>query len=452
MIAPLVRVVRCAPRTHPCPHCGKHGQRKRSLHRRIRSLAYRQVAYLDVHYAEYQSRCSCCKSFRSWPVAVPAKAGYDDLVRQAVLDRILDDGLNVQRARAAIKRDFFLDLSEGFVYDCLRWQVAQLDLPTHRQLVIEKFSGTLCVDELHLGRFTLLLATDPLADVPVAFALVSRNDQGHLRRFLNNLKSWGLLPRVVVSDGSKLYPAVLAELWPRARHQLCVFHVLKEINDLILKAVRRLAAASKRRGNSGRRRQRGRPSKKQQASRAAAGPTRKEKAGFVLKHRFLIVKKTSALDKQQWGDLTRMFEYLPELRTLWYFARDVYELFEKEARVQTLYRRRAALLRNERYRGVPELVEAMQLLEAGPYRKAVAFVYSDAAERVRTNNHVERANRRFRFTEKLRYKWRRRKWVLRFVLLALDRCWRAAAEAADPSSQAARAEHHQPPSPFRVAS
>ena len=450
MIVPLVRVVRCTAVTHPCPTCGKPGRRKRTFHRRIRSLAYRQVAYLDVHYAEYQARCDCCKFFRSWPLDVPAKASYDPLVRQAVLDRILDDGLNVQRTLAAMKRDFLLKLSEGFVYDCLRWQIARLDLAPHRQLVLEKFSGTLCVDELHLGRFTLLLATDPLADLPVGFALVGRNDQDHMRRFLSNLQRWGLRPRVVVSDGSDLYPAVLAELWPDARHQLCVFHILKDVNDLIVKAARRLAHAMRRRGNSGRKRKRGRPSKKQQAARTAAGPTQKEKAGFILKHRFLIVKRFSDLDKQQWEDLGVMFSYLPELRTLWHFAGEVRDLFEKEARVQTLYKRRAALLRKQEYQEVAELAEAMKALEAGKYKKAVAFVSSAAAEKVRTNNHVERANRSFRFSEKSRYQWRRRKWVVRFVLLLLDRCWRAAALAQQQHDQATSAEKQQPP-PSRAA-
>jgi hypothetical protein len=264
-----------------------------------------------------------------------------------------------------MRRDFFLKLSEGFVYDCLRWKVAQLDLLAHRHLVLAKFSGTLCIDELHLGRFTLLLATDPIADLPIGFALVSRNDHDHMRRFLNNLKNWGLRPRVVVSDGSNLYPSLLAELWPQARHQLCVFHILKDINDLILKAVRRLGRAVQRRGNAGRKRQRGRPSKKQQAARAAADPTRKEQAGFILKHRFLIVKKSSDLDQQQWDNLVQMFHYLPALRTLWYFACEVRGLFEKEARVQTLWKRRAALLRAEKYQEVPELVEAMQMVEVG---------------------------------------------------------------------------------------
>ena len=73
-----------------------------------------------------------------------------------------------------------------------------------------------------------------------------------------------------------------------------------------------------------------------------------------------------------------MFDYLPELRTLWHFAGEVRRLFEKEARVQTLWKRRAALLRKEKYQEVPELVEAMEMLEAGKFKKTVAFVYSPA--------------------------------------------------------------------------
>jgi hypothetical protein len=444
MLVPEVRVVCCAPKTHACPHCGKPGRRVRRLSRKVRSLAYRREAWILVRYAEYKARCGCCKTFRSWPLDVPAKADYDGEVRAAVLDRVLEDGLNAQRTLTAMRRDFYLELSEGFVYDCIRWKVAQLDLPAHRQMVIQRFSGTLCIDELHLGRFTLLLATDPIADIPVAFALVSKNDKKHMRRFLSNLKSWGLLPAVVVTDGSSLYPELLARLWPHARHQLCVFHILKDINELILKAARRLAGAMRRKGNGGRRRKAGRPSSQRQAARAASGPTLKQKAAFILKHRFLLVKNTAELTREQWRALGQMFEYEPELRTLWYFACDARRLFEKEARVQTLFKRRAELLRNEKYKQVAELVKAMEMLEAGKFKKAVAFVYSQPAQKVRTNNHAERANRRFRFAEKARYKWRRRKWVLRFVLLALDRWWRLKAAAFAQSDQAPRAAPAQP--------
>jgi len=143
----------------------------------------------------------------------------------------------------------------------------------HRRKVLENFSGTLCVDELHLGRFTLLLATDPLGDIPVAFALVAANDQDHMLRFLKNLQTWGLMPRIVITDDSNRYSAVLAELWPEAEHQLCVFHIIKNINKLILDAVRRLRGAMSRRGKAGRQKKRGRKSKKAKAAAKRRGLT-----------------------------------------------------------------------------------------------------------------------------------------------------------------------------------
>src|SRR5512135_1045751 len=310
---PVVIPVHCAPRKAPCPKCGKHGRRKRTFTRRVRTVAYKWVAVLEITCGEYQARCDCRKTFRNTPQGVLPRALYDNKVRDPVLDRILDDGLNVERALQSIRREFLLDLSTGFVYDVLRDRAAQLDMATHRREVLEQFSGTLCVDELHLGRFTLLLATDPIADLPVAFALVDKNDQDHMRRFLKNLKTRGLSPRVVVTDGSNLYPAVLDELWPEADHQLCVFHVLKDINKLILDAVRRLRTAMGRRGKAGRKTKRGRTGVKSRGAASRRGLSVKENAKFVFKRRHLIVKRRENLTESERGDLERMHEYLPAL-------------------------------------------------------------------------------------------------------------------------------------------
>ena len=106
-------------------------------------------------------------------------------------------------------------------------------------------AGTLCVDELHLGCAAPAPATDPLQDLPVAFALVASNDKDHMRRFLKNLRTWGLVPEVVVTDGSNLYPAILAELWPDARHQLCVFHTVRTPNRAPSPARRRRPSPSR---------------------------------------------------------------------------------------------------------------------------------------------------------------------------------------------------------------
>ena len=444
MLPDLIQRIRCAPRRAPCPSCGRRGHRKRLLHRRVRTLAYRRVAWLEVTYAEYRSRCGCCKYFRTWPLDVPPKADYDTTVRQAVLDRLLRDRLNVEQTKAVMRRDFLVALSDGFVYDCLRWQVARLDLGAHRRLVLERFSGTLCVDELHLGAYTLLLATDPLADLPVGFALVGANDQEHLGRFLRNLARWGLRPHVVVSDGSSLYPGLLAAIWPEAQHQLCVFHLLRDVLAKVLDAVRRLRRVQARRGRAGRKRRRGRPSRRQQARRRQRGPTAREKAAFVWKHRFLIVKRTAHLTPYERNDLKQLFAYLPELRTLGSFSQDLYRLLDDSATLRVARWRWTWLRYDPEYQEVGELVAALELLAEPKLTKAMAFVQQPLGSQVRTNNHVERMNRRLRFAEKVRYRWRKRRWVVRWVVLLLDGFWQQAAEAAPPAvPQAARS----PPEP-----
>src|SRR5262245_9952773 len=420
MLAPRVRVVRRAPSTQPCPSCGKRGRRKRHLHRRIRALASRPEAYLRVPSAEYQARCSCLKAFRSWPIDAPAKAGYDGLVRQAVLDRLLEDGLNVERARCAMKRDFLLELSSGFVYDCLDWQLARLNLPEHRRRTLENFSGTLCVDELHLGKYALLLATDPLADEVIAFALVRVNDQAHLRRFLLMLKYWGFLPEVVISDGSNLYPGVLAEVWPQSAHQLCVFHVLQGVTDKVLEAVRRLRRHKARRGNAGRKRKPGRPGKRAR-QRAGRGPTNKEKAAFLFKRRHLIVKRQESLSEQERADLGVMFSYLSELKVLWEFSQEIYKVWQTQQSRKVARWRWSRLKNNESFQGVPELKGLLDWMQGERLDKTQSFHRQPLGQRQKTNNHVERMNRKLRFDEKTRYKWRRRKSIVRFVLLRISR-------------------------------
>ena len=432
--------VRCQPKTYPCPTCGRHGHRKRRLDRFVRSLDYGRPLWLHVFYAEYTARCDCRKSFRCCPPNIVPKADYDNLVRQAVLNRILDDGLNVERTRSAMKRDFLLELSSGFIYDCLGGGLTRLNQAQQRRLALKHFSGYLGVDELHLGEYTLLLATDPVSDRIIGYRLVKINDQAHLRCFLRALQYWGFEPKVVVTDGSNLYPAVLAEVWPAAKHQLCVFHVLQDITNKVLDGVRRLRRGQARRGNGGRKRRRGRKSQKQQARARRRGPTAKEKAAFVYKHRFLIVKRTENMNRKDWEDLGQLFEYLPELRPLWYFCREIYLLFSTEQVIRLARRRRTLLLKKASYQEVPELVKAMGLLEGEKFDKMVAFLECPAGQRVRTNNHVERANRKLRYDEKVRYKFRSERSLDRFLRLRLDLLARQALSGqplsakADPSS------------------
>jgi hypothetical protein len=420
-VQPRLRVERfsCAPKTFPCPKCGKKGRRKDVYTRRVRDIAYREIVVLEIEVGEYRARCRCCKTFRAQVEGIEPRAEYTNRVREAVIDRLLDDGMSMERLRLSLQRDFHLDLSDGFLYDCLDWKVRQVNMADYRQWTLDNFSGTLCIDEIHLGHRTLLVATDPINDLPVAYALVRANDQDHMRRFLQNLKDHGFTPKVVVSDGSNLYPTLLADIWPQARHQLCVFHVIKDINEHVFDALRRLRKQLGR--QTKRKRRRGRLSKAQQRARKRYGKTKKEQAHFIWKHRHLIVTRPENLSGRERRWLSQMFASLPALRTLRKFVLAVYRLFDPEQSPHQARCRRAALVKTAEFLADGDLAQALAMLTPEKFEKMIAYLHSPAGQRVRTNNHVERVNRRLRYFEKVRYKWRRRRTIVRFIVLAIDR-------------------------------
>src|SRR3954464_2702840 len=135
----VVIPVDCAPKKAPCPTCGKPGRRKRTVTRRVRTLAYKAVAFLEITCGEYAARCSCCTTFRNSPEGVLPRALDDNKVRELVRDRILKDGMSVERTLESLGREFLLDLSTGFVDDVLRDQAEQLDLAEHRRMVLGQF-------------------------------------------------------------------------------------------------------------------------------------------------------------------------------------------------------------------------------------------------------------------------------------------------------------------------
>ena len=49
--------IKFAPRKMPCSKCGAFARRKRIRNRKVRSLAFKETLWLDVHYGEYIAKC-----------------------------------------------------------------------------------------------------------------------------------------------------------------------------------------------------------------------------------------------------------------------------------------------------------------------------------------------------------------------------------------------------------
>ena len=97
---------RHAPQKAPCPHCGRLGRRKQFQHRTVRSIAYRALLLIHVTTAEYRATCACVTTFRTQVDGIEPKARYDNHVRDAVLDRLLDDRMSLHQIQHALHRDF----------------------------------------------------------------------------------------------------------------------------------------------------------------------------------------------------------------------------------------------------------------------------------------------------------------------------------------------------------
>ena len=236
------------PKQYPCPQCGRKGKRKHVVTQRIAHVAALNGGWIVAEVGVYKARCACCKYFQAAIPGVPRRGRYSLEVRNTVANALIRDRMPYL---SVIRRmqDYHLELSLGYIHACFLWAHEQINMETHWEFVRTNFSGVLCLDEVHDSGRTILFATDPLGDFTVAFKLVEQNDQDHMDAFLQALKDRGLQAKVVITDGSPLYKDSLQRYWAEVEHQLCVFHVIKEVNKLILDGVRAIKNRLKRQGN-----------------------------------------------------------------------------------------------------------------------------------------------------------------------------------------------------------
>jgi transposase-like protein len=132
-------------------------------------------------------------------------------------------------------RDFHVRVAQSTVHDWVHTEAeADLGEAEYTQWVVARFSGVVGMDEVHVqdekgNKQYLVVAVDPVNDRTILFDLLDSNDSVALQGFLEKLKEMGIDPLVVITDMWDAYHTALAEVFPDAAHQLCVFHVIKPV-------------------------------------------------------------------------------------------------------------------------------------------------------------------------------------------------------------------------------
>ena len=264
------------------------------------------------------------------------------------------------------------------------------------------FSGYVAADELYDGPFCVLSAVDNRRYKRILYDVLD-HDPTHddIRAFLGRLKT-ALVARDltllgITTDGSSLYPTPLAEVFRGVPHQVCQFHVVKDIVKAVVKAVsserKRLAAQQPTLP-------RGRPSTK--AAQQAARTKRRlaaQRAALCAARSLCVQRHLHTTERKT---LWRVSRGWPQLHALRAVMDQVYALCDRRCRTQTALDKLATLRR--RVQRFPALADTLKKLFAPTLDKALTFL--DDKLLPSTSNAVERGNRRYRKMQKSVYRVR----------------------------------------------
>ncbi len=283
--------------------------------------------------------------------------------------------------------------------------------------VLANFSGYIAVDELYDGPFCVLSIVDNHNFKRLIYEVLD-HDPTHkdITRFFHwfskELNKRDLKLLGVTTDGSPLYPEPLAEIFNGVPHQVCEFHVLKEINREILKALTQVRRELKTKLPK---LKRGRPSS--QAARKAARQKKKlqGKISDLFEHRHLFVKHSlTPREKKVFLRVTRGLRNLRNLRSI---MDQVYRLFDRRCRTETALEKLAKLRR--RVRRFKTLGQTLKKLFTPNIEKALTFL--DDSQLPSTSNAVERGYRRHRKMQKSVYRVRTQKHISQRIAIDMQR-------------------------------
>jgi Transposase len=279
------------------------------------------------------------------------------------------------------------------------------------------FSGYIAVDELYDGPFCVLSIVDNRTFKRLLYQVLD-HDPDHkditafLHRFRMALRLRGLKLKGVTTDASPLYPEPLREVFGDVPHQICEFHIIKELTKAILRAVAKVRKKLAERKLPAKR---GRPATPE-AKRAARTRQRlQNKIADLFEHRYLFVQHD--LTPAEHRTLLTITRGLPQLRTLREIMEEVYRLFDRRCRTDTALAKLTKL--RQRVRRFKKVGKILSKLQSPNLDKALTFL--DDKLLPSTSNAVERGNRRHRKMQKTVYRVRTQEHIHNRIALDMLR-------------------------------
>jgi hypothetical protein len=297
----------------------------------------------------------------------------------------------------------------------------------HLDWALADFSGYLAADELYDGPFCILSAVDARRQRRLLYEVLDHDPNQvdillFLARLHDQLRARGHTVLGITTDGSPLYPEPILLALGGVRHQVCEFHILKELTKAVLHAVARIRKQlTAQVPKLPRGRPRATPAYRRQHR---CGQRLRQRVADLFEHRHLFVRHY--LTAGQRATLRGLGRGLPCLRALRAIMDEVYRLFDRRCHTETALVKLARLRR--RVRRFRSLGKCLDQLHSPNLEKALTFL--DDKLLPATSNAVERGNRRYRKMQKAIYRVRTQAAIKGRLALDLQREQQAQARSA----------------------
>jgi hypothetical protein len=276
------------------------------------------------------------------------------------------------------------------------------------------FSGYLAIDELYDGPLCVLSIVDHRTFKRLFYHVLDHDPAqedmiAFFQRFQSAVQARQLTVRGITTAGSPLYPAAIAAVFGPVPHQLCEFHILKDLKQAILRAV---AQVRKQLAAQQPHLKRGRPPREQRPL-VQKRLRLQQKIADLFEYRHLFVQRH--LPPAEQATLQPITRGLPQLRALRDILHEVYRLFDRRCRTASALAKLAHL--RQRVQRFSPLCRVLKGLFSPTLEKALTFL--DDRWLGATSQAVERGNRRYRKMQKTVYRVRTAAHITHRI--ALDR-------------------------------
>jgi hypothetical protein len=412
------KVTLSSPLVAPCPRCGRVASRSETRTRLFWEADLRLPTIREVRMGCYI--CDRCPKRQAWFCELPPDLRtHGQYTRPSV--RLVVDLVKLRKMSAEAAATFAQEvlhltkLDPTTIMGWVREEAEAGSRERHLEETLAVFSGQLALDELYDSGLCQLVATDPIANRQLDYELLDHPaTEEDVRAFCKRLDAAGFRPELVVTDGSKLYPPVIAEVWPTAEHQRCVFHFIKQLNEELGAAFWAAYATMPKPPK----RKRGRPKKR---GRPREDGRKLRNRDIVRDARYLFLARDTNLDEEQQAKLQQALDLCPALRILRRFVLAIHELFgPTTTSAAVAEKRRQAIRTDVAFTSTAGLEKGLgHLADDDLFARLTRYLGFENAEK--TSNHVERENREYRKRQKGCYRLRSLRSIRALASLLRDR-------------------------------